>query len=177
LNKKSVGQILKAMGAVTDVQIDKALEFAKANDCKIGEALVKTSACTQQVVSKALAKHWGLPFANLGKAEVKKEIIALVPKEVAIENSIIPVARRNGSLVVAMADLNFMVLDNLRFLLNQQVDPAIATPEDIQEALDQYYRLTGDLSQVLGDQDGVQVGREDYAGEDGEANDAPVIAR
>lgn len=175
MNKKSLGQILKAMGAVTDAQIDKALDFAKANSCKIGEALVKTSACTQQVVSKGLARHWGLPFANLGKGEIKKEIIALVPKEVAIENSIIPVARRNGSLVVAMSDLNFMVLDNLRFLLNQQVDAAIATPEDIAEALDQYYRLTGDLSQVLGDQDGVQVGREEYAGEDGEANDAPVI--
>jgi len=74
-----------------------------------------------------------------------------------------------------MSNLDYMVLDNLRFLLNQQVEAAIATPEDIEEALDHYYRLTGDLSQVLGDQDNVEVGRTEYAGEDSEANDAPVI--
>ncbi|MBI4601080.1 MAG: Flp pilus assembly complex ATPase component TadA [Planctomycetes bacterium] len=175
MNKRTVGQILKETGAVNDAQVQKALEFAKANSCRIGEALVKTGVCTQQTVSRALAKHWGLPFANLGKGEIKQEIIATVPKEVAIENSIVPVTRKNGSLVVAMSNLDYMVLDNLRFLLNQQVVPAIATPEDIEEALDHYYRLTGDLSQVLGDQDGLQVGREDYAGEDSEANDAPVI--
>ncbi|HZN57918.1 MAG TPA: ATPase, T2SS/T4P/T4SS family [Planctomycetota bacterium] len=174
-NKNSVGQILKAMGAVDDGQIQKALEYSKANGVKIGEAFVKTSSCTQQLVSKALAKHWGLPFANLAKGEIKKEIIALVPKDVAVENSIVPVTRKNGTLIVAMKGLDFMVLDNLRFLLNQQVDAAIATPEDIEEALDHYYRLTGDLSNVIGEQEQVEVGRTEYSGDDGEANDAPVI--
>ena len=175
MNKNSLGQILKAMGAVDDGQIAKALEFGKANGVRIGEAFVKTSACNQQTVSRGLAKHWKLPFANLGKHEIKKDIIGLVPKEVAIENSIVPVVRKNGSLVVAMSGLDLGVLDNLRFLLNQQVEAAIATPEDIEEALDHYYRLTGDLSQVLGDQEDVQVGRTEYSGEDAEANDAPVI--
>jgi type IV pilus assembly protein PilB len=175
MSKQTVGQILKAMRAVTDAQIDKALEFAAANGLRIGEALVKTEACPQQTVSRALAKHWGLPFANLSKGEVRQEIIAMVPKDVAIENSAIPVQKQNGALVVAMPNLDLMVLDNLRFLLNQEVKAAIATPEDVEEALDQYYRLTGDLSEVLGDEGSVEVGRTEYAGEDTEANDAPVI--
>ncbi len=53
----------------------------------------------------------------------------------AIENSIVPVVWHNGTLIVPMSNLDFMVLDNLRFLLNQQVSAAIATPDDIQEAL------------------------------------------
>lgn len=175
MSKQTVGQILKAMGKVTDPQIEKGLEFAQANGLKIGEALVKMEVCTQQTVSRALAKHWELPFANLAKGEVRKEIIALVPKDVAIENAAIPVQKKNGALVVAMDHLDFMVLDNLRFLLNQEVKAAIATPEDVEEALDHYYRLTGDLSEVLGDEENVEVGRTEYAGEDTEANDAPVI--
>jgi type IV pilus assembly protein PilB len=175
LNKKAVGQILKGMGAVSDGQIAKALEFSKANGVKIGDAFVKTGACDRRAVSRALAKHWGLPFANLAKGEIRKEIIATIPKDVAIENNVVPVARRNGALVVAMEGLDYMVLDNLRFLLNHDVEAAIATPEDIQEALDQYYRLNGDLSSVLDGETQVQVGREEYAGEDGDANDAPVI--
>ena len=175
MNKKAVGQILKAMKAVTDAQIETGLEFAKTNDCRLGEALIKTGACNQLIVSRALAKHWGLPFANLSKGEIGKAIIALVPKEVALEHSVVPVARRNGTLIVAMESLDFSVLDNLRFLLNQQVEAAIATPEDIEESLEHYYRKAGDLSDVLGDPDDVTVGRSEYSGEDAEADDAPVI--
>lgn len=175
MNKKSIGQLLKAMGAVNDAQIQKALDFAQANDLKIGESLVKTDACDQMTLSRALAKHWGLPFANLSKGEIKPDIIAAVPKDVAEENMIIPVARRNGALVVAMDSLDYMVLDNLRFLLNQPVEAAIATPGDVQEALDHYYRLGTNLQDVLGDDTEIQVGRDDYAGEDGEANEGPII--
>ena len=40
--------------------------------CRLGEAFVKTGACNQLIVSRALAKHWGLPFANLSKGEIGK---------------------------------------------------------------------------------------------------------
>ncbi len=175
MNKKSVGQVLKAMGAVNDAQIEKALQFAESNDVRIGEALVKTEACSQDQVSRALSKHWELPFANLSKGEIKKEVLAMVPKEVALEHGIVPVTKKNGTLYVAMSGLDYMVLDNLRFLLNQTVEAAISTPKDIEEALDHYYRLTGDLSDVLGDAAEIQVGRDEYAGDEGDANEGPVI--
>ena len=162
------------MGAVDDTKIDKALEYAETNSCRIGEAFVKLEACPQKIVSKAVARHYGLPFADLGKAEVKQAVISLVPKDVAIEHSVVPVLQKNGKLYVAMSEFDLATVDDLRFLLNQDIEAAIATPQDIEEALDHYYRLTGDLKGVLGEDD-VQVGREDYSGEDSDANDAPVI--
>ncbi len=175
MNKKSVGQILKAMGAVDEDQIDRALQFAEANDLRIGEALLKQESCSQEQLSRALSKHWEVPFANLSKGEIKQEIVQLVPKDVALEHNVVPVTKKGNTLYVAMAALDLMVLDNLKFLLNQDVEAAIATPKDIEEALDQYYRLTGNLSEVIGDEDGVQVGRDEYAGEDADANEGPVI--
>jgi type IV pilus assembly protein PilB len=174
-DRKPLGQILKILGAVNDDQITKALEFGKANSCRIGEALVKTSACPQKTVSRALAKQFGLPFADLSNKVIPKELIALVPKEIAIEHRAIPVGKKDGKLFVAMSDLDFMALDNLRFLLNQQVECAIATPEDIDDAIDSYYRLTGNLAEALGDNAEIQIGRGDYSGEEADANDAPVI--
>jgi len=175
LNKLSTGQILKAMKAVTDEQIQQALDYAKQHDCRIGEALVSLGV-DQQVVSRALAKHWKLPFANLAKvSKLPEELLAAVPRDVAIEHNIVPVGRRNGALIVAMEALDYTVLDNLRFLLNQQVEAAIATPEDIRESIEHYYKSSGDLSSVLGDEEQIEVGRDEYAGEDGEADDAPVI--
>ena len=175
MNKKATGQILKLMKQVDDAQIQKGLEYSKDNDCRIGEALVQLGICEQPVVSRALAKHWGLPFANLSKGEIKKEILATVPKEVAIEHNVVPVAKKNGTLIVAMEALDFSVLDNLRFLLNQQVEAAIATPEDLEESVEHYYKGSGDLGSVIDGEEGVQFGRDEYAGEDGEADNAPVI--
>lgn len=176
--KKSVGKILQEKGWATEDQIRKALEYQNANQCKIGEALVRLEHCTQEQVSRALAIHFQLPFANLTKSQIPRELIERVPKDVAIEHKIVPVAQKKNTLIIAMSDpLDFFTLDNLRFILNTEVDCALATPEAVEEALDDYYRLTGNYDDVLGEGSGeeVEFGRSEYAGEDADANEAPVI--
>ncbi len=178
--KKKVGEILLEKGWVTEEQIKKALGYTKAENCKIGEALVNLEICSQEQVTRALAIHFQLPFANLGKHVIPQDIIDAVPKEVALEHSIVPVARKGRTLVIAMGDpLDFFTIDNLRFILSTEVDCALATPEAVEEALDDYYRLAGGYDSVLGadagSDDDVEFGRGDYAGDDNEANEAPVI--
>ncbi len=177
--KKRIGQILLEKGWVSEDQLKKAIEFQNANNCKIGEALVKLGFCTQEQVSRSLALHFQMPFANLSKHTIPEELIQRVPKDVALEHRIVPVAQKGKSLIIAMSDpLDFFTLDNLRFILNTEVDSALATPEAVDSALDEYYRLTGNYDDVIGETDEtekVEFGRGEYAGEDAEANDAPVI--
>ncbi|MDG2083587.1 MAG: ATPase, T2SS/T4P/T4SS family [Planctomycetota bacterium] len=178
--KKKVGEILLEKGWVTEEQVQKALAYGKAENCRIGEALLNLEICSQEQVTRALAIHFQLPFANLGKHVIPQEIIDAVPKDVALEHRIIPVARKGRSLVIALSDpLDFFALDNLRFILSTEVDCALAMPDAVDEALDDYYRLTGGYDSVLGEDagsdDDVEFGRGDYSGEDGDANDAPVI--
>ena len=178
--KKKVGEILLEKGWVTEEQVQKALAYGKAENCRIGEALLNLEICSQEQVTRALAIHFQLPFANLGKHVIPQEIIDAVPKDVALEHRIIPVARKGRSLVIALSDpLDFFALDNLRFILSTEVDCALAMPDAVDEALDDYYRLAGGYDSVLGEDagsdDDVEFGRGDYSGEDGDANDAPVI--
>ena len=178
--KKKVGEILLEKGWVTEEQVQKALAYGKAENCRIGEALLNLEICSQEQVTRALAIHFQLPFANLGKHVIPQEIIDAVPKDVALEHRIIPVARKGRSLVIALSDpLDFFALDNLRFILSTEVDCALAMPDAVDEALDDYYRLAGGYDSVLGEDAGsdedVEFGRGDYSGEDGDANDAPVI--
>ncbi len=176
--KKSLGQILLEKGWVTEDQIKKALEYQNANQCKIGEALVKLESCKQEHVTRGLAIHFQLPFANLTKHTIPQDLIDRVPKDVALEHKIVPVAQKGKSLIIAMSDpLDFFTLDNLRFILNTEVDCALASPEAVEQALDDYYRLAGNYDDVIGggqDED-IEFGREDFAGDDNDANEAPVI--
>jgi type IV pilus assembly protein PilB len=178
--KKKVGEILLEKGWVTDEQVKKALGYSKAENCKIGEALVNLEICSQEQVSRALAIHFQLPFANLGKHIIPQEIIDAVPKEVALEHKIVPVARKGRTLVIAMGDpLDFFTIDNLRFILSTEVDCALATPAAVEEALDDYYRLAGGYDSVLGadagSDDDLEFGRGEFAGDEADANEAPVI--
>ena len=176
MERLSVGQILVRMGALSPDQIPKVLEYAKANGLKFGEACLKLDLCTEEQVYRALAKHFQLPFANLAGKTIPPELIDLVPKEVALEHNIVPVAAKDGVITIAISDPSdfFVVQDNLRFLLNREVRCALATPTALEEALDNHYRLTGDLSQVIGEaeqsRDQVDTGEEEY-----DPNDAPII--
>jgi len=177
--KMKVGELLRASGVVTEEQVQKALDYQRANSCKIGEALVRLGHCSQEHVTRALAKHFQLPFANLSKHTIPKELIDQIPKDVALEHKIVPVAQKGRKLIIAMSDpLDFFTLDNLRFILGTEVDCALATPEGVEEALDDYYRLSGGYGSVLGDEaeeEDVEFGRGEYAGEEADANEAPVI--
>ena len=178
--KKKIGEILLARGAVTEEQVQKALDYQRSNQCKIGEAFVRLGHCSQEDVTRALANHFQLKFVNLSKHTLPKELIDKVPKDVALEHKIIPVAQQGRKLFIAMSDpLDFFTLDNLRFILGTEVDCVLATPEGVEEALDEYYRLAGGYDSVLGEdanqEEDVEFGRSEYAGDDSEANDAPVI--
>ena len=178
--KKKIGEILLEKGWTSEDHIKRALDYQEANKCKIGEALVKLGHVTQERLSRALAIQCKLPFANLSKHQIPKELIDRVPKDVALEHRIVPVAQKGKTLIIAMSDpLDFFTLDNLRFILNTEVDCALATPESVDQALDDYYRLSGDYDSVLGDsateETQVEFGRGEYTGEDSEVDDAPVI--
>ncbi|MFQ5655183.1 MAG: GspE/PulE family protein, partial [Planctomycetota bacterium] len=177
--KNSVGHILLEKGWANEEQIKKALDYQNANQCKIGEALVRLGHSTQEQVTRALAIHFQLPFANLSKHTIPKELIDRVPKDVALEHKIVPVAQKGRTLIIAMSDpLDFFTLDNLRFILNTEVDCALSSPEAVEEALDEYYRLAGNYDDMLGterSEENIEFGRDEYAGEDADANDAPVI--
>ena len=130
--KKKVGEILREKGWVTDEEIQKALAYGQSEECKIGEALVNLEICTQEQVTRALAIHFQLPFANLGKHIIAQDIIDAIPKEVALEHRIVPVARKGRTLIIAMADpLDFFTIDNLRFILSTEVDCALADSSSV----------------------------------------------
>ena len=177
MERLNVGQILTRMGALSAEQVPKVLEFAKNNGTRFGEACVQLEACSEEQVYRALAKHFQLPFANLAGKTIPAELIELVPKEIATENRIVPVAARDGQLTVAIADPTdfFLIQDNLRFLLNREVNCALATPRALDEALDHHYRMAGDLTSVIGEAEAHH--ESGMAGTEAEydANDAPIV--
>jgi type IV pilus assembly protein PilB len=81
-------------------------------------------------------------------------VIQLIPEEVALKHSIMPVNRAGSTLVIATSDpSNIFAIDDIKFLTGYNVEVVVAAEEQIKRAIDRYYDKTSSLDDVMADFD------------------------
>jgi len=81
---------------------------------------------------------------------VPEEVMALVPRDMAKTNKLVPIARLNGKLFVAMADpTNVLAVDDLKRRVQLEIVPMIATERAVNDALSGVHASSAKMSQVL----------------------------
>src|SRR5579862_1913597 len=143
--RRCLGEILLDMGCVTQDDIDAALEKQiNGEKAKIGEIFVAEGLCTAADVTSALAEQFGMEIVDLEGLEVAASVVDMVPQEQCRENHVMPIDMFDGILTVAISDpLDLQSLDNIRFVINCQVEPVLAAREAIDAAIERHY--TGDV--------------------------------
>jgi type IV pilus assembly protein PilB len=177
--RRMLGEILESMGCVTTDDIRQAIEEQKATGKKLGQILVEKGQASQEDVTKALADQFGIEMVDIEGMEVPKEVIEMVPRELAQEHNIIPIEMHDGVLTVAMSDpLDLFTLDNLRFVINCPVECVLATSDSIKSSLAHYYGMSEkDISETYDKigAESLEVKAEGPQDGDVEGDDAPVI--
>lgn len=137
-----LGDILKAQGIIDDVKLDEGLKLQKESGQKLGVALMKLGHITEEHLARALGRQAQLPFVDLSRGLIAKEVLDLVPAEMAQEYGILPVKVQGNEVIVAVADPVAMFhLENLRFLLNRNFRCAISTESALRDAFKKYYKV------------------------------------
>ncbi len=132
--------ILLRQGAVSPDQLDEANQMARESNMTLSEALIRLGYSTGDEVMRAMAEEHRLDFVNLEEVVIPPSVIELVPESVARENIILPMAEEGGSLKVIVSDpLDLDTFDKLRFILNRQIDIALAPREAILGAINRHY--------------------------------------
>jgi len=127
-------------GAISASQLADAEQTTSELGIKTEEALVKLDYVTSSELGALQAAEFGFDFINLDGAEILPGVIEMVPESVAREHLVIPIAMDGENLVVAIGDpMNFEVLDKLRFILNREINVAVAPEEAIQTAINRHY--------------------------------------
>ncbi|MBM4035427.1 MAG: type II secretion system protein GspE [Planctomycetes bacterium] len=179
--RKLLGAILTEMGAISHAQLQEALELQKESGVRIGDALLTLKHCTPGDIAKALSSQFGRKVVDPRSVEIPQEALAAVPKAMAREHHLIPIARENGRLTVAVADpLDLYALDHLRFATNCDIDYVIAASDAIEEAIHQKYEVGEDtVDNMLQEFTESDISFTDANAEENlegaNADDAPVI--
>ncbi len=119
---------------------DQLREASSAPNGTVEEALVRLGYADADDIMKAKAEQHGLPFVELHEIEIPSSVIELVPESLARENIVMPLAQEGGSIRVIMHDpLDFETIDKLRFVLNREIEVALAPQEAIIESINRYY--------------------------------------
>ncbi len=149
VSKTSLGQILKKNGVITEDQLNKALDMQKEQSLKLGDAIEKMGAATPEEIINGLAEQFGSKVVNPLEISIPDDVINIIPKHIASKYHIIPIEKQNKSLTVAMSDpLDISALEDLNFRLNINIEYALSTHHNIEEAIKKYYQNSEQVKDI-----------------------------
>ncbi len=140
------------LGLIKRDQLNQALERQKLlkRQEALGDVLVSMGFISEKDRVRGLGEQWGVPFVDLQEAEIDPAVIKLVPESVARKLKVLPVARKNGRLTIAMKNpLDIFAIDEVRLMTGTDVEPGIALEEEIITAIARLYRTQINVSEQV----------------------------
>ena len=139
MQKLQLGQLLLQQGAVTEEQIQTALEHQRqtGNTLLLGEVLVKLGCCTEEQIMESLAQGYGVPFARISPKVTDPKVIDLLPREFLDRHSVLPLFKVRHQLTLAVNEpANVFLLEEVGRLTQCEVLVVCATAKDIKATLE-----------------------------------------
>jgi len=140
LVKKQLGELLIERGTITKVQLERALEIQKQKGGLIGQILVLLEYTSEEEIAQALTVQYGFPYLPLKNYELTKEIVQLIPENVARQYCLVAVDKIGDTLTVAMSNpLNVKAIEDIELLTKCNVQIFVSTMTDVNSAIEKSY--------------------------------------
>ena len=150
-NDDYILEILENVGLISREQAVAARQIAAQEDEPVMDVLAREGAVSKLDMLKALAGQFGMETITLTGLDIPREVLDMVPGDVAQRYKVVPVFKHESILTVAIGDpLDVDTLDGLRYVLKCNVEGVVAPPEEIEKAIANYYgRATGAVEGML----------------------------
>jgi hypothetical protein len=151
--RRRLGDLLVEEGLVTREQLQEALEYQKLWGHRLGTALVAKQFLTELELIDVLGRELRLQTCDPLDVATPKEVLDLVPKQLAAQHDLIPVAIEEGgglrTLVIAMSDpMNYDAISQVRTVSRMEVQPVIGTMRSVARAIHQRYGVMSAASKL-----------------------------
>jgi type IV pilus assembly protein PilB len=125
-------------GLLSAGQIEELLERQKKEGARLVKLLVDKDKqyVSDQDLAVCMGRVLNVSPINLTRVNILPDVVELVPRDMAHNHKVVPVARLENKLYLAMADpLNVLALDDVKRLTKLEVSPMIASEKAIMEKL------------------------------------------
>jgi type IV pilus assembly protein PilB len=145
-----IADVLIEDGLLLPSQLEEAVGLQQKEGGRLLKILTDKQFVTDQDMTVSMGRCLNTPLINLSKVRVPEEIMSLVPRELAKANKLVPIARLNGKLFVAMADpTNVLAVDDVKRRVQLDIIPMIATEKAVSDALAGVHHGSAKMAEVL----------------------------
>ncbi|WP_028639104.1 GspE/PulE family protein [Nocardioides sp. URHA0032] len=141
-------------GLVTQAQVEEAERAAGERAQTVLEVLLDSGWVDRSAVVRTAAMSAGLDYVELSDFIVDMTAVSLLPAEFARRAGVLPLARDDDELVVAVSIRqagDIELKDDLSRLTRSRIRFAIANRADIETRINQVYRAEGEMHDLTSD--------------------------
>ena len=152
--QKQVEDNLVSNGVLTVEKLQSLKQKSKTEKVPLLSILVSEKAVSEEALARAIAKTANLPYVNLSTAEIDKDVLDLLPQDIAERYMAVPLGEMQHKLVVAMLDAdNVQAVDFLANKIGRPLKVYAASEAGIKNVLQQYSggignNIVGDLTKA-----------------------------
>ena len=122
-------------------QMEKAEKEAKKTGEKLGNILIKQKVIDEEQLIKLQAYILGIPFVDLEKEIIPKEVLRIIPEPIARKHNIIAFRKQGKELEVAMLDPeDLQTIEFIKKKADLKVLPRLTNQASVKNALKQYQK-------------------------------------
>jgi len=166
----------------TEEQILEIQEEHERTGKKFADLLVDYEIISADDLLNLIARNLGTECVDLKGVELEKEVVDMMDGQTVRMYGVLPLRWNGQLLTVASANpLNYQIADELRFILNKDVQIVIAKADQIEAAIEKFYPVEmATMHDMLSNldievKDGDDLSSEDLKDLEQVANEAPII--
>jgi len=139
--RKLIGEILLERGLIRQEHLEKALAQQKISPgTYVGEILFRLGYVTEIDIVTALVVQCNLPYIAVSRHAIDKELLSLIPAELARRGRLIPLDRIGNILSIVMVDpLDGKLREEVERVTGCRVATFVSTGSEIKAALSALY--------------------------------------
>lgn len=132
MTKDQYKQALVDSGGVSEQKFKEAVREAAASKRDIPSVLIDQGVLSDKQIGQLMASWYGVNFVNVHSQAIASELLEMIPESFARSQNVIPLMRKDDSLIMAVTDPNDVLLKSLlEKYTRTNITFVYATPRDI----------------------------------------------
>jgi hypothetical protein len=138
--KYRLGDILVETSVISATQLQLGVDHHPRTGLRLGDALPQLGFVNEEMLKLAPCSQLDVAFVDLDRVSIDRRLAPLIPKDFALQHRLLPVARVDGVLTVALDDpTDGWLADDLEAMTGCQVRRVMSTDTAFQRAFTRVY--------------------------------------
>ena len=148
--RKDLRDALIKSGLLTSEQVHEALGEGRRSGETLIRIVLRKKLLDERTVLKFLEEEMGVPHVTLSSYLIDQKTLDIIPAVLVKKYNVVPLFLVERTLSVAISDpFDIKAIDELRKKTKYNIEVMFAPPSEIQQAIIQYYGVSGTLQEVL----------------------------